>query len=54
MLLYAKTEEMTQPHETYKMTGNTIVFGTLDLKCNFAGIASQLNAVAERYLGVLV
>lgn len=52
MLLYAKTDEMTQPNGTYKMTGNTISVGTLDLNCEFSEISAQLNSVAERYLGV--
>ena len=52
MLLYAKTDEMIQPSVTYKMTGNTISVGTLDLNCDFREITAQLNAVAEQYLGV--
>lgn len=52
MLLYAKTDEMVQPSGSYKMTGNTISVGTLDLNCDFAGIATQLNSVAEQYLGI--
>lgn len=52
MLLYAKTDEMTQPSNTYRMSGNTIGVGTLDLNCDFSEISAQLNSVAERYLGV--
>ena len=43
---------MIQPSVTYKMTGNTISVGTLDLNCDFREITAQLNAVAEQYLGV--
>ena len=52
MLLYAKTDEMAQPSGTYKMTGNTISVGTLDLNCDFSEISAQLNSVAGQYLGV--
>ena len=52
MLLYAKTDEMTQPSNTYRMSGNTIGVGTLDINCDFSEISAQLNSVAERYLGV--
>lgn len=52
MLLYAKTDDMTQPDGMYKMTGNTIGVETLDLNCDFPAIASQLNAIVERYLTV--
>lgn len=54
MLLYARTDEMVQPNKTYKMSGNTISVKTLDLDCEFSVIASQLNSIAERYLGLPV
>lgn len=53
MLLYAKTDEMVQPNKTYKMSGNMISVKTLDLDCEFSVIASQLNLIAEQYLGLL-
>ena len=52
MLLYAKTDEMAQPNNSYKMTGNTISVRTLDLNRDFADISSQLNAIAEQYLSL--
>lgn len=54
MLLYARTDEMVQPNKTYKMSGNTISVKTLGLDCEFSVIASQLNSIAERYLGLPV
>ncbi len=32
MLLYAKTDEIVLPHNTYQMDGNVISVDTLDLK----------------------
>ena len=52
MLLYARTDEVSQPSSKYKMTGNTIAVGNLDLNCDFTSISQQLNAVAEQYLSI--
>lgn len=49
MLLYAKTDEMVFPEHTYQMSGNTISVRTLDLDCDFAKIANQLDEIAEEY-----
>ena len=54
MLLYAKTDETAQPSSKYRMSGNTIVVGNLDLNCDFREISQQLNAIAEQYLNVSV
>lgn len=54
LLLYAKTDDLTQPSNTYKMSGNIIGVGTLDLSCDFVTIASQLNSVVEQFIGVSV
>ena len=48
MLLYARTDDAIQPDNDYQMSGNQISVKTLDLNCEFAVIAAQLNAIAER------
>lgn len=50
MLLYAKTDEVTLPNNTYKMSGNTISVRTLDLDCDFIEIATQLDNIVKTYL----
>lgn len=45
MLLYAKTDEMIQPDNTYQMSGNEVNVSTLDLNCDFSGIAAQLDRI---------
>lgn len=47
MLLYAKTDDAIQPDNDYQMNGNEISVRTLDLGCDFAVIATQLDAIAE-------
>lgn len=54
MLLYAKTDEATQPKGKYKMSGNTIGVGILDLNCSFSEITAQLNAIVNDYLNISV
>ncbi len=49
MLLYAKTDEDTQPDGTYQMSGNQISVRTLDLNLPFEQIATQLDAIAEQH-----
>ena len=46
MLLYAKTDELVQPNNTYQMSGNRISVKTLNLDCEFSGIAMQLDEIA--------
>lgn len=48
MLLYARTDDAIQPDNEYQMSGNQISVKTLDLNCDFAMIAVQLDAIAER------
>ena len=50
MLLYAKTDEEILPDNTYKMSGNTIGVGTLDLNQDFGLIKEQLDVIAGDYL----
>ena len=49
MLLYAKTDEMIQPDNTYQMSGNQISVKTLDLNQEFSEIAKQLNEIVAEY-----
>lgn len=50
VLLYARTDEETQPNYRYKMSGNIIGSGTLDLNQDFEIIAKQLNDIVDEYL----
>ena len=45
MLLYAKTDEKIYPDNEYRMSGNRISVRTLDLNCDFAGMAEQLDGI---------
>ena len=49
MLLYAKTDAITQPDQVYTMTGNTIMIKTLNLDCDFTDIRLQLDRIASEY-----
>ena len=49
MLLYAKTDAQVQPDHVYHMSGNKISVRTLDLNCDFAGIAAQLDRIVEEH-----
>ena len=51
MLLYARTDELVQPDNSYMMSGNRISVKTLDLNAEFSAIAAQLNAIADGFLG---
>lgn len=47
LLLYAKTEDDRTLDFTYQMSGSCISVQTLDLDCDFAEIARQLNGIAD-------
>ena len=51
MLLYAKTDEEIYPNNEYQMSGNQISVKTLDLSCDFDGIAAQLDGVVLSQFG---
>lgn len=51
MLLYARTDEVVFPNNTYRMSGNRISVQTLDLDCSFKQIAEQLDAIVSEYFG---
>ena len=52
MLLYARTNEVILPNNTYRMSGNRISVRTLDLNCSFEQIAAQLDTVVYEHFGV--
>ena len=52
MLLYARTDEETQPDEIYQMSGNQISVRTLDLNRDFAQIAAQLDEIVQTHFGI--
>ena len=49
MLLYARTDEVMLPHNSYKMGGNKISVDTLNLDCEFDEIRQQLNEIAMQH-----
>lgn len=49
MLLYAKTDEVMLPHNSYKMGGNKISVDTLNLDCEFDEIRQKLNVIAKQH-----
>ena len=49
MLLYALTDELFQPNNTYHMSGNKISVRTLNLNCEFPEVATQLDNIAKEY-----
>jgi 5-methylcytosine-specific restriction enzyme subunit McrC len=49
MLLYARTDELIQPDESYNMSGNKISVKTLDLNCEFKEISNQLDLIVKDY-----
>ena len=51
MLLYAATNEIIQPDNSYQMSGNLISVKTLDLNRDFSEISAQLNCIVEEYFG---
>lgn len=51
MLLYAKTDEMTQPEHIYHMSGNKISVCTLDLDREFGEIKNQLVQIVKEHFG---
>lgn len=52
MLLYARTDEVVLPHNSYRMSGNKILVDTLNLDCEFEDIKKQLNGIAIEHFGV--
>ena len=52
MLLYARTDEETQPSNTYFMSGNRIDVRTLDLNCDFSFIMEQLDSIVKEFFNL--
>ena len=52
LLLYAKTDDFTQPDHSYSMSGNQISVKTLDLDCDFSEVKRQLNDIALQYFEI--
>lgn len=52
MLLYAATDEIIQPDNSYQMSGNKISVRTLDLNRKFPDIAAQLNSIVAEHFGI--
>lgn len=52
MLLYAKTNQKTQPDEDYLMSGNKISVKTLNLNQDFNLIKEELNNIADTYFNL--
>ena len=52
MLLYAKTDDVHQPNNNYRMSGNTISVRTLDLNQDFFKIAYQLDSIVHEYFAL--
>lgn len=53
MLLYAKTDEIIYPNNSYQMSGNRIDVKTLDLNCDFIKIKEQLDNIIKVFFGNL-
>lgn len=51
MLLYARTDDAIQPDDHYQIDGIQISVETLDLDCDFAVIAAQLDRIAAMVMG---
>lgn len=49
MLLYAQTDNGTQPEYRYQMSGNMISVKTLNLNCDFEDIRRQLDSIITDY-----
>ena len=49
MLLYAKTDELVLPNNSYQMSGNTISVETLNLDCYFSEIRRRLDEIPLQY-----
>ena len=54
MLLYAKTDELIQLDNVYKMHGNQISVKTLDLNLPFEQIADQMDKIVEAHFDGLI
>lgn len=49
LLLYTGTDDEVQPRQDYQMSGNQISVRSLDLNCDFASIAAQLDEIIGHF-----
>ncbi len=47
MLLYAKTDELILPQNSYQISGNKIIVDTLNLDCDFVEVKKQLDMIVK-------
>lgn len=52
MLLYARTNEVIQPDQTYQIHGNPISVKTLDLNKPFNELSKQLDDIVKEYFSL--
>ena len=52
LLLYAGTDETQQPDKKYRLSGNMIGVRTLNLDCDFEGVAKQLDFIVKEFMDV--
>ena len=52
MLLYAKTDEVVQPDNTFRIHDNEITVKNLDLNQDFSKISESLNSIVKKYFDV--
>lgn len=52
MLLYAKTDEVVQPDNTFRIHDNEIKVKNLDLNQDFSKISESLNSIVKKYFDV--
>lgn len=53
MLLYAKTDELILPKNSYQISGNKIIVDTLNLNCDFVEIKKQLDNIIKNYFEII-
>ena len=52
MLLYAKTDEITLPQNSYQISGNKIMVDTLNLDCDFIEIKKHLDNIVIKHFSI--
>ena len=52
LLLYAGTDETQQPDKKYRLSGNLIGVRTLNLNCDFEGVAKQLDFIVKEFMDI--
>ena len=52
MLLYAKTDEIILPQNSYQISGNKIMVDTLNLDCDFIEIKKHLDNIVIKHFSI--